>query len=106
MDDGVADASHLPLARPASALEVRVRHLAPELSEACALVRVGDDDEMPVLRVARGRRLLGEAKALLQHLSLDRTREIEPFADGARRRQQLVGSEIEHLRNLLDGEMA
>src|SRR4051794_28940113 len=94
--DGVADARHLPLTRPAAALEVRKRDLAPELPERGPLLRVGDDDEVPVLGVARGGRLLGELQALLEHLALDGTREVEPLADGAGRREQLVRGQLQH----------
>src|SRR6266496_759105 len=48
--DGVADARALALAEVAP-LEIRIRDLAPELTECGLLPGVGDDDEMPVLRV-------------------------------------------------------
>ena len=90
MHDRLADARALPLARPA-ALEIRRGDRAPQLAERRALLRVGDDDEVPVLRVARGRRLLREAEALLEHLALDRTREVEPLAHGAGGRESSSG---------------
>ena len=43
-------------------LEIRIGDRAPQLGERRALLRVGDDDEVPVLRVARRRRLLREAR--------------------------------------------
>jgi hypothetical protein len=73
-------AGKVPLAAP-----------APQLAEPGAELGVGHDDEVPVLRVARGRRLLREREALLQQLALDRARQVEAPADGARRREQLVG---------------
>src|SRR5204863_8968547 len=94
VDDGVADARHRPLARPAP-LEVRVGHLPPQLAESGPLLRVGDDDEVPVLRVRGGRRLLRQPEALLQHLPLDRTRQVEALADGPGRREELVWGQLE-----------
>ena len=91
----VADPADLPAGPGDPPLEVGPGDAAPELSERRLLRRVGDDDEVPVLRVARGRRLLGEGQALLQHLALDRPGEIEPFADGPRGREQLVGCQLE-----------
>src|SRR4051812_37813963 len=88
MHDGVADAKHLALTR-AAALEVRVGDLPPDFTERGALLRVRDDDEVPVLRVARGRRLLREIQALLQNLAWDGPRQVEPFANRPRRGEKL-----------------
>src|SRR5439155_27218122 len=66
MDDRLADAQHLALTRTSAALKVRQRDLPPDLAERGALLGVGDDHEVPVLRVACGRRLLGELEAFLQ----------------------------------------
>src|SRR5689334_22601951 len=94
MDDGVADAREL--ARPpAAAREIRIRDLTPEFAECGAFRGIGDDDEVPVLRVGRRRRLLRELEALLEHVPLDRAIEVEPLPDGARRREELVGSQLE-----------
>ena len=76
MHDRVADAQHLALTRAAATLEVWVGDLPPDLAERGALLRVGDDDEVPVLRVARGRRLLCEIQALLQDLAWDGPRQV------------------------------
>src|SRR5581483_1106233 len=88
-------AEPLPFARAAAALEIRVCDPAPELADGCTLAGVGDDDEMPVLRVAGRRRLLREGEALLEHLALDGPREVEALAHGACRREQLVGCQVE-----------
>src|SRR5262249_44538409 len=93
--DGVADPQELPLARAAAALKVWVRDLAPELAQCGALVGVGDDDEVPALRITGGRRLLRELQALLEHLALDWTRQVEPLANRSSGREQLVGSQLE-----------
>src|SRR4051794_13479027 len=93
--DRVTDPHHLALARAAAALEVRIGDLPPDLAECRALVGVGHDDEVPVLAVARGRGLLGEPEALLEHLALDRTGEVEALPNRARRGKKLVRSEIE-----------
>src|SRR5439155_7549545 len=89
------DAQHLPFERAAVPLQVWVRDLAPQLADRGALGRVGDDDEVPVLRVGRRRRLLRKLEALLQDLALDRPREIEPLAHRARRREELVRGQFE-----------
>ena len=81
------------------------RRCSPELGEPGSQVRVGDDDEVPVLRVAPGRRLLGEAQALLEHLALDRPLEVEPLAHGAGGREQLVGRQLEHAGIISSGAM-
>ena len=83
------------LVRRRPALEIRAGDLAPDVGERRALRRVVDDDEVPVLRVARRRRLLRETHAVLQHLPLDRPRQVEPLADRARRRKELVGGQLE-----------
>src|SRR3954447_12156254 len=93
--DGVADSHHLALARSTAALEIGIGDLPPDLAECCALVGIGDDDEVPVLAVARGRGLLGEAEALLEHLALDRPREVEALPNRAGRREELVRGQIE-----------
>ena len=104
MDDRVADPEHLTLARAAAALEIRARDLTPDLPERGALLRVGDDDEVPVLRIAGRRRLLRQVEALLEHLALDRTRQIQAFPDGAGRREQLVGCQVEGDLRILDSD--
>jgi len=78
--DRFADAQQLPFARAAATLEVRERNLAPQLTDCGALLRIGDDDEVPGLRVGRRRRLLRKLEALEQPLPLDRPREVESLA--------------------------
>ena len=95
VDDSVADPEHLALACATATLQIRAGDLTPDLSERRALAGVGDDDEVPVLRVARRGRLLREIEALLEHLALHRAREIQALPDGAGRREQLVGCQIE-----------
>jgi len=63
-----------------------------DIAEGRPLLGVLDDDEVPVLAVTRGRRLLRELEALFEHLALDRTREVEPLANRPRRGEQLVRS--------------
>ena len=94
MADGLADPREL-LVRRRPPLEIGPGDLAPDVGERRALGRVVDDDEVPVLRVARGRRLLRELQALLQHLALDRPRQVESLADRTRRREELVRRQLE-----------
>src|SRR5579862_10046698 len=53
---------------------------------------------MPVLRVARRRRLLGEPEALVQDLALHRAGEVEPPTHGPGRREEFVRGQLEHGR--------
>jgi hypothetical protein len=53
-----------PRGRPGR--EIPLAAPPPELAETRAEVGIGDDDEVPVLGEARGRRLLGEREAFLQ----------------------------------------
>ncbi len=92
--DGLADPHELRVLGRAP-LEVGPCDVAPEVGESGPLLRLGDDDEVPVLRVARRRRLLREPQAVLEHVALDRARQVEPLADGARGREQLVGRQVE-----------
>ena len=88
MHHGVTDArARLPAAAHPG---VRRRALPPEVGEPGLLLRVGDDDEVPVLGVARGGRLLRELQALQDYLLRNRARQVEPLADRPRRREQLV----------------
>ena len=66
-----------------------------DLAERGPLGLVGDDDEGPLLPVRPGRRLLRDADALPDHLERHGPLEIEALADCSRRRQQLVGIEVE-----------
>jgi hypothetical protein len=75
--------------------QVAAAALAPELTQRFALGLIRDDDEVPVLAVARGRSLLGQGEALLEDFSLDRTRQVEPAANAARGREQLVQGQVE-----------
>jgi hypothetical protein len=84
------DALACGVSRGRAAGEIPLAALAPQLAEAGAKLRVGHDDEVPVLGVAGGRRLLRECEALLQQLTVDRARQVEAPANGARRREQLV----------------
>src|SRR5207248_1523849 len=93
--DRVADAEELALTCAAAALKIGIGDLAPELAERGPLGGIGDDDEVPRLCVARRRRLLRELQALLEHLALDRPAQVEPLADGARGREQLVRRQLE-----------
>ena len=65
-------------------------------------VLVADDHPMPGLLVPAGRGLHGDVNAVLDHLPRHRPRKVEPFAHGARGRQEFVGTEIErHASSLL-----
>src|SRR5438128_11380122 len=90
---------HKAGSRLRTAREVAASCLPPQLSERGAGARVRDEHEVPVLAVRRRRGLLREAEAVLEHLSLDRPREVEPAPHGAGGREQLVRSELEDHAN-------
>ena len=90
-EDGVhvGDAARLDVV--VVGLEVRTGGAVVELGQLRPLVLIGDDDPAPVLHVAAGRRLAGDADALLDHVEVDRRRQVEALAHRPRRREQLVG---------------
>jgi hypothetical protein len=72
--DGGRDAGHALVGggRGGPQLQVRAGDGAPQLPERGPTLQVGHDHEVPVLGVAGGGRLLGQAQALGEHLGLDR----------------------------------
>ena len=63
-------------------------------------LRVGNHHKVPALAVRAAGRLCGDLQAALNHLWLDRAREIEPLAHRACRRQQVVDHIEIHLSPL------
>src|SRR5439155_11721548 len=67
-----------------------------QLDEGALAIGVSDDDPVPWLPVGRGRRLQGDLDALGDDFARHRSGEVESPAHRARRREQLIGSEVEH----------
>ena len=89
--DQEPDGSRSRCARQADPVRLGARaEVAPNSARAAErrpLLGIGDDDEVPVLLVARDGRLLREEKALLEHLPLDR-----PPRSSRRRTARVVDS--------------
>jgi hypothetical protein len=86
---------HLLVLRRGRGRIVRALGLPVEVAQCLLAAGIGHDDEVPALRVASRRRLESQVEALLQQFVFDRAGQVESLEYGPRRRQQLIGSEIQ-----------
>ena len=71
------------------------------LGQLRALCGVGDNDEVPALRVRAGRRLEGNGNAGLDDRQVDGPGEVQPLADRTRGGEQMVDGCQVHGRSFL-----
>jgi hypothetical protein len=95
----------LGVGRRAAAVAVEdLEVVAVPLGDRLLDLGVGDHDPVVGLAVRRRGRLDADVEALLEHLALDGSVEVEALADGACGRQHLVGAQVQMHRTRLGGD--